>query len=236
MRRWVTAGTVALALSGVLGGAAAWGGGAGTSSLDRTCSAIATASAVRHSAVAGVGPRVVVIGDSYSQGAHLSDPSTSWPSMLPGQVVVDGFSGSGFTPAASPCDGESFGVRVARALTENPALVVVQGGLNDYDVPDEELRSGVRDVLAQLVGSRAVLVGPPEAPSRAAYVTRVDALLAAEARRAGVPYVRTADWELPFLPDRLHLTADGHRAFGDAVAARIAEITDGLDGLADGLG
>ena len=233
MRRWVAAGALGIALSGSLGGALAWG--EGRPSVADTCRAIAAASAVRHAAVAGVGPRVVVIGDSYSQGAHLPDPTGSWPSMLPGQVVVDGFAGSGFAAAASPCSGEAFGPRVARALAEHPALVVVQGGLNDHDVPDDQLRAGVRDVLAQLIGSRAVLVGPPDAPRRAAQVARVDALLAAEADRAGVPYVRTSGWQLPFLPDRLHLTLDGHRAFGDAVAARIAEVTEGLDGLADGL-
>jgi acyl-CoA thioesterase-1 len=155
--------------------------------------------------------------------------------MLPGQVVVDGFAGSGFSAAASPCTGEAFGLRVARALAEHPALVVIQGGLNDYDVPDEQLRAGIRDVLEQLSDSHAVLVGPPDAPRRAMQVARVDALLAAEAERAGVPYVRTSGWQLSFLPDRLHLTADGHRAFGDAVAAQVAQILDGLDGLADGL-
>ena len=229
----MTAGALGLALSGSLGGALAWANGA--PNVADTCRAIAAASTVRHAAVAGVGPLTVVIGDSYSQGAHLPDPSGSWPSMLPGQVVVDGFAGSGFTAAASPCSGEAFGLRVARALAEHPALLVIQGGLNDYDVPDDQLRSGVRNVLAQLAGSRAVLVGPPNAPRRVAQVSRVDALLAAEAARAGVPYVRTSGWQLPFLPDRLHLTPDGHRAFGDLVAQRIAAITDGLDGLADSL-
>ena len=233
MRRWLTAGALGLALSGSLGGALAWVHAA--PSVAETCQAIAAASAARHAAVAGAGPRVVVIGDSYSQGAHLPDPSSSWPSMLPGQVIVDGFAGSGFSASASPCSGEAFGIRVARALAEHPALVVVQGGLNDYDVPDDQLRAAVRDVLAQLSGSRAVLVGPPDAPRRAAQVARVDGLLAAEAARAGIPYVRTSGWQLPFLPDQLHLTPDGHRAFGDAVAAQIAGILDGLDGLADGL-
>jgi len=222
-----------LTLSGSLTGALGWVRGA--PSVAETCQAIAAASAARHATVAGAGPRVVVIGDSYSQGAHLLDPSSSWPSMLPGQVVVDGFAGSGFSAAASPCSGEAFGLRVARALADRPELVVIQGGLNDYDVPDDQLRAGVRDVLGQLSGRRAVLVGPPHAPSRAAQVARVDAVLAAEAARAGVPYVRTSGWQLPFLPDQLHLTADGHRAFGDAVAAQVAGILDGLDGLADGL-
>jgi acyl-CoA thioesterase-1 len=53
-------------------------------------------------------------------------------------------------------------------------------------------------------------------------VARVDGVLATETDRAGVPYVRTAGWQLPYLPDRLHLTAEGHRLFGAAVAARIA--------------
>ena len=236
-RRWLTAGALGLAVSGLVGGVAgAVVGTHGTSAVTDACRAIATASAVRHSEVAGDGPRVVVIGDSYSQGTHLSDPRGSWPSMLPGQVVVDGFAGSGFAAAASPCVGEAFGARVARALADDPALVVVQGGLNDYDVPDVELRSGVRDVLARLDGRRAVLVGPPDAPSRAAQVVRVDALLANEAARAGVPYVRTSGWELPFLPDRLHLTPDGHRTFGAAVAAQVVEVTDGLDDVAGSLG
>ena len=228
-RRWLTAGAVGLAVSGLLGGVgSAVVSAQGAPSVTGTCRAIAAASAVRHAAVTGDGPRVVVIGDSYSQGAHLPDPRRSWPSMLPGQVVVDGFSGSGFGAAASPCSGEAFGARVARALAQDAALVVVQGGLNDYDVPDAELRAGVRDVLARLDGRRAVLVGPPDAPSRAAQVARVDALLAAEAARAGVPYVRTSGWQLPFLPDRLHLTADGHRTFGEAVAAQVAQVTDAL--------
>ncbi|CAA9361263.1 MAG: hypothetical protein AVDCRST_MAG36-2660 [uncultured Nocardioidaceae bacterium] len=232
-RRWVAAGTAGLVASAALGvGASLSHAGA---SIAERCQAIAAASEVRHAAVIGDGPRVAVIGDSYSQGAHLTDPTGSWPSWLPGQVVVDGFAGSGFTAAASPCSDEAFGLRVARALAADPALVVVQGGLNDYDVPDEELRSGVRDVLHQLAGRRAVLVGPPQAPRRAAQAARVDAVLAAEAERAGVPYVRTSEWQLTFLPDRLHLTPDGHRAFGEAVAAQIAGLTAGLDGLADGL-
>ena len=40
----------------------------------------------------------------------------------------------------------------------------------------------------------------------------------------GVPYVTTTDLDLPYLEDRLHLTPAGHRAFGDAVAERIAAL------------
>ena len=40
-----------------------------------------------------------------------------------------------------------------------------------------------------------------------------------------VPYVVTSDLELDYLGDRLHLTEDGHVEYGDAVAARLAEVT-----------
>ena len=52
----------------------------------------------------------------------------------------------------------------------------------------------------------------------------VDALLADLSEEYGVPYVATSDLDLTYLDDRLHLTEDGHRAFGDAVAERIAAL------------
>jgi acyl-CoA thioesterase-1 len=55
-------------------------------------------------------------------------------------------------------------------------------------------------------------------------VPRVDALLASLSEQYGVPYIRTSDLDLTYLDDRLHLTEDGHRDFGDAVAERIAAV------------
>ena len=69
-----------------------------------------------------------------------------------------------------------------------------------------------------------MVVGPPSAPARAWGVPRVDALLAGLAERHGAAYVSMRDLDLPYLPDRLHLTAAGHRAFGDAVAAALADL------------
>ena len=69
-----------------------------------------------------------------------------------------------------------------------------------------------------------MVVGPATAPSRAAAVPRVDRLLRHLSDRYGVAYVSTADLDLPYLDDGLHLTAAGHQAFGDAVAARIAAL------------
>ena len=54
---------------------------------------------------------------------------------------------------------------------------------------------------------------------------RVEALLESLSTEYGVPYVATSDLDLAYLSDHLHLTDDGHRAFGDAVAERIADLT-----------
>jgi acyl-CoA thioesterase-1 len=96
-------------------------------------------------------------------------------------------------------------------------MVVLQGGLNEYDVPDAEIRRGLVAALHALVGEHVVVVGPATAPSRAYAVGRVDDLLAGVAARHHVPYVRTSAWALTYQPDGLHLTPAGHLAFGDGV-------------------
>jgi acyl-CoA thioesterase I len=171
-------------------------------------------------------PRIAVIGDSWSQGTDLADPAVSWPSRLDGLVVVDGFGGSGFSVEASPCRDVAFALRVGRALATDPDLVVVQGGLNDFDVSAGAVREGAERTLRLLEGHRVVVVGPAAAPRRAAGAARVDALLAEVTAAAEVPYIRTAEWELDYLADRLHLTPGGHEVFGDAVAAAISDLSE----------
>ena len=62
------------------------------------------------------------------------------------------------------------------------------------------------------------------APSRAAQVPRVDAVLAGQAASYGVGYVHTDGLTLPYLDDGLHLTSAGHRIFGDYVERSIAAL------------
>jgi acyl-CoA thioesterase-1 len=100
--------------------------------------------------------------------------------------------------------------------------VVVEGGLNDFDRSTTAITLGFGRLLAALEGREVVVVGPAMAPSRSAEVPRVDRLLARLAADSGVPYVPTSDLRLPYLRDRLHLTAEGHAMFGDAVAQRLA--------------
>lgn len=190
------------------------------------CERFAAASQARAEQVTGTGERVVVIGDSWSAGLGLDRPVLSWPSRLPGRVHVAGFSGSGFSAKASPCGRVSFGDRAPAALRGGADLVVVEGGLNDFDRSRAEIETGFARVMKATAGLPVVVVGPAPAPSRAKAVPRVDALLAGLSAAYGVAYVSTADMRLPYLEDRLHLTAKGHRIFGDAVAARIGLLGD----------
>lgn len=172
--------------------------------------------------VTGTGAPVLVIGDSWSVGLGQDDLARSWAGRLPGEVHVAGFSGSGFSAHASGCGRVSFHDRAPTAVDLRPALVVVEGGLNDYDQSALDITRGFRALMADLAGQHVVVVGPADAPARFGAVPRVDALLEALSTQYGVPYVRTSDLDLTYLADRLHLTEDGHRTFGDAVAERIA--------------
>ena len=175
--------------------------------------------------VTGEGEPVLVIGDSWSVGLGQDDLGRSWAAELPGEVHVRGFSGSGFSAAASGCGRVSFHDRAPTALGVRPELVVVEGGLNDFDQPGAAIERGFRALMADLAGLRVVVIGPADAPARSGAVPRIDAQLELLSDRYGVPYVRTSDLHLDYLDDRLHLTDDGHREFGEAVAARIAEVT-----------
>ncbi|MDF1605698.1 SGNH/GDSL hydrolase family protein [Nocardioides sp. YIM 152315] len=171
----------------------------------------------------GTGQRVVVIGDSWSAGLGLDRAAGSWPSRLAGAVHVAGFSGSGFSAHASPCGvGVSFAERAPRALRGGADLVVVEGGLNDYDQSDAAVRAGFRALMRELSGQQVVIVGPASAPSRVQAVPHVDVLLARLAERYDVPYVQTSGLQLTYLPDRLHLTPAAHDVFGDYVAEELA--------------
>lgn len=185
------------------------------------CATFRTAAADRSALVTGTGEDVLVIGDSYSVGLGVA-AGESWPTRLPGRVRVDGFSGSGFSPGASGCGDVSYAARAPRSLRPDTSLVVAEGGLNDADQPPAEVAAGFRALMRDLAGHRVLVVGPPAAPARADRVPAVDALLARLAERHGASYLSMAEHDFPYLDDGLHLTPDGHRAFGDVVAAALA--------------
>ncbi|WP_374457088.1 SGNH/GDSL hydrolase family protein [Nocardioides sp.] len=223
LRRVVGAAVVVVLLAALMAFYVAGRAGAGPA----RCQQHRVDSKDRSAIVTGEGERVLVIGDSWSVGLGQDDLSRSWAAELPGEVHVAGFSGSGFSARASSCGRVSFHDRAPTALDVRPALVVVEGGLNDYDQPATAIDRGFRDLMADLAGQPVVVVGPAAAPSRAGAVPRVDELLASLSDQYGVPYVQTSDLDLDYLDDRLHLTEGGHEEFGRVVAERIAAVSPG---------
>lgn len=216
--RLLTTATGLVVLASVL---TVWLSGTSRADVDR-CARYEQVAAARSAADSGSGERVVVIGDSYSVGLGLARGTASWPSRLPGRVHVSGFSGSGFSARASGCGRVSFADRATRAVSGGADLVVVEGGLNDHDRSDAEISAGFSRLVRELGDLPVLVVGPAAAPSRFAAAARVDTLLAGLAERHGASYLSMLELDLPYLDDRLHLTPEGHRAFGDAVAAGVA--------------
>jgi acyl-CoA thioesterase-1 len=190
----------------------------------RHCARFAKASAIRAAEDSGSGDRVVVVGDSYSVGLGLDHPARSWPAQLEGRVHVEGFSGSGFSAGASGCGAVSFADRAADAVDGTPGLMVVEGGLNDFDQSDAAITAGFERLMRVLEGRRVVVVGPVLAPARSRSVPHVDRLLEGLVAEAGASYVDTTGLSLAFLDDRLHLTEAGHRELGRYVAEQIAAL------------
>jgi acyl-CoA thioesterase-1 len=169
----------------------------------------------------GTGRKVVVIGDSYSTGIGLHSDQLAWTSQVPGRVRVFGFGGSGFSRTASGCRSVAYDQRAPAALRTKPDLVVIEGGLNDFDQPVSRIKAGYRRLLAEVGNRPAVVIGPAHAPDRAARAVRVDTLLRAEAKRSGTPYVSMIKYRFSYLHDGIHLTANGHRKYGAIVAAAL---------------
>jgi acyl-CoA thioesterase I len=143
------------------------GSGAASGTDNDRCARFAQESAARQHVVTGHGTSTVVIGDSYAAGLGLAHPASAWTRALPGRVQVFAFSGSGFSRGASPCGAVAFDQRVRRALASGPSLVVIEGGLNDYDRTSDEIRAGFRRLLAEVGDRKVLVVSPPDAPLRA---------------------------------------------------------------------
>jgi acyl-CoA thioesterase-1 len=175
--------------------------GRATGSGPTRCETFAADSAARAGAVSGAGEDLLVIGDSWTAGLGLDEPTRSWTVRLPGRVHTAGFSGSGFSAGASGCGPQ---------------------GLNDWDMSAAEITAGFERLLGQLDGHPLTVVGPAAAPARSAYVPRVEGVLERLCAEHGVRFVAVSDLSLDYLPDLLHLTPAGHAAFGDAVAVRLS--------------
>lgn len=173
---------------------------------------------------------VAVIGDSYSQGEHLPNPrQDSWPTWLGHDtgwsVRVDGSGGSGFTNGG-PCGYHQFDRRAEAATSTGASIVIFQGGLNDLGAsPASESLAASAALDATEKVPNVVVIGPMRAPrADPAAVDRTDKALSDSVNSRRRVYISTLRWELPTLPDGLHLTPEGHRLYASRVATMLRSL------------
>ncbi|MFP5018992.1 hypothetical protein ACKLTP_18755, partial [Paenarthrobacter ureafaciens] len=111
------------------------------------------------------------LGDSYTQGILLDDLKDGWAYKLAESegwdAKIDGVGSTGYVNGG-PCGDGSFGARIsAGAVSSDPEVLVLQGGLNDYreDLTQVESRADSAVSHAKPI-KRIVLIGPPKAPAR----------------------------------------------------------------------
>ena len=165
---------------------------------------------------------VVVIGDSYSQGAGLPrGPAVAFPALVAratGRTVhLDGFGSTGFTTRGFCADRPvTYGERLTadHLLALRPTAVIVEGGVNDarHGRP-AAVGAAAADLLRRLAAvPEVVVVGPAGVRADPRQLDTVDGALAADSAAAGRPYVDLRQVRLPLQPDGVHPTREGQEA------------------------
>lgn len=122
---------------------------------------------VRGSLVLPAHPRVLIIGDSYTEG-YGAEPKTKGWAYLVGKplgwtVTVNGVGGSGYVNPGTQSEG-TYVQRLPSLAGRAFDLVVLQGGSNDTDTPVPVLQDAVSRtvdaVLTEFPGVAVVILGP----------------------------------------------------------------------------
>jgi lysophospholipase L1-like esterase len=180
--------------------------------------------------------RVVVFGDSYTEGTGASGPAAAYPQQLATlfgwRVDREGVGGTGFV-ARGAVDADYLD-RLATLSPLPPAMIVVEGGLNDAraGTTEEAEFAAARELLLALrsryPGTELVVVGPPQTQVVDA-VQAVDRGLQRATADLGVPYISplAEGWALEkyTVADGLHPDDAGHRYFAVRIGADLRRLS-----------
>jgi acyl-CoA thioesterase-1 len=173
------------------------------------------------------GPTAVFLGDSYTQGVGLSNIRDDYAyvtsAAMRWRAVLNAAGGTGYVNGG-PCSGRQFLARVPQIVALRPAVVVIQGGLDDYRSPKQKIERAAEQLYARLQhdlpSTSLVVVGPHSVP-KVSDVKPVIAALRTATSRAHVTYIDASSWRLSFEKDGIHLTVEGHRMYGQQLAAAL---------------
>ncbi|HET7031302.1 MAG TPA: SGNH/GDSL hydrolase family protein [Candidatus Limnocylindrales bacterium] len=199
--------------------------------------------------------RYVALGDSYTIGTALDDPSERWPSQLvaalagrpPGLRLVANLGVNGFT------SGDVIARELPRLAALRPDLVSLLVGVNDVvqGVSEATYAANVDRILGELLGrlgpDRIVTVSTPDytvTPSGADYgdpglqsaaIRRNNAILRDASMSRGITWVDIHDLSLRAAADRSLVADDGLHPSGAQYrlwVERIAPAVTAMIGLA----
>lgn len=191
-------------------------------------------------------PRVLIVGDSFTEGYGASGPTAAWAAVaaesLRWRATIDGVGGTGFTKDVATDGRQGLDYRrrleLHAAAGEQYDLVVLQGGLNDWQATRA---AEVANVRASVAASRRawpdapVIVFGPSSPPATAVAQRYAAAIASTARAAGavvVDPVGTRAWineanAARFdVGDGLHLNDAGYLFLAARFVAEIDALED----------
>lgn len=190
-------------------------------------------------AVADAPVRALLVGDSILEGvgakprrpvmARVAARRLGW------EVTADGVGGTGYVNSG-PRPGSTYGERLARTDLASYAVVVVEGGHNDWRADAGLVAERVREVVA-LVRDRApdaelVLIGAYDPPG-VRLRTAVDRVVAEVADELDVAFASpiAQGWSEGLPPrflsgDRLHPSTWGYGVLGERLALALDDLTD----------
>lgn len=166
------------------------------------------------------GDTLAVLGDSYAAGDLLPDRADGWAYTVArnrsADLTLSGIGSTGYVNGGY-CGDDTFATRI------NPLLgadtLIIQGGLNDAGESPAAVQAALSALLTAAEDVPTVIViGPVDSPERD-NLEAIDTALADAAEDAGRLYASALDWDVEFLPDRLHMTAEGHQAYAEYVGA-----------------
>lgn len=133
------------------------------------------------------GSDALFVGDSYTAGTGASKPSHAWPQLVAKHLGWDatyaGAGGTGFTWGGGEIgtDGKSIIDRIAVLAKDsnlNPAVIVLQGGQNDWRAEASEVSQAVVDAVtaaeAAWPDASVIVFGPTAPQPLGASIERID--------------------------------------------------------------
>ncbi|WP_375388161.1 SGNH/GDSL hydrolase family protein [uncultured Amnibacterium sp.] len=173
-------------------------------------------------------PRMLVLGDSYTQG-FAADPATSGYAYLIGKQLgwrteIKGVGSTGYTYGGVGGQKLDYGTRIQQYIdssTFDPNVIVLEGSQNDYRAVPTVTAAVVKDVRLLRTAyplARIVLFGPAAPQPLQNNLSPIDAALQAAANQLDVPYISpyqdkwftVANTKQYGYSDGAHLNTAGH--------------------------